>query len=131
MDHALRNLVWRRAANRCEYCRLPQSAVDATFHVEHVVAKQLGGGDGEDNLALSCDRCNLFKGPNLSSIDGESGEIVVLFNPRRDTWNDHFALEGASIRGLTPTGRATVSLLQMNVPRRRALRAFLIRLTEW
>ena len=131
MDQALRNIVWQRAADRCEYCGMPQSAVDATFHVEHIVARQHGGDDDPMNIAFSCDRCNLFKGPNLSSIDSETGDIVVLFHPRRDVWSDHFKLVGASIRGLTPTGRATVSLLQMNVPRRRELRSILMRLGEW
>jgi len=33
MDAATRRTVRERAADRCEYCQLPQSAVDATFHV--------------------------------------------------------------------------------------------------
>lgn len=40
MDGAVRNLVRQRAGNRCEYCRLPQAAVDATFHVDHIIAQQ-------------------------------------------------------------------------------------------
>ena len=43
MDAATRRLVLRRAGSRCEYCRLPQHAVDLTFHVEHIIAKQHGG----------------------------------------------------------------------------------------
>ena len=85
MDAAIRDLVRRRAGNRCEYCRLPQSALPhAPFHVEHVVAKQHGGSDDTVNLALACDRCNLHKGPNLSGIDTETGVTVPLFHPRKD-----------------------------------------------
>jgi hypothetical protein len=51
---------------------------------------------------------------------------VLLFNPRVDGWNDHFAWDDAAIVGLTPTGRATVQLLQMNAPRRLRLRAVLL-----
>ena len=131
MDHALRQLVRQRAADRCEYCRLPQSAVDATFHVEHIIARQHGGDDDLSNLAWSCDRCNLFKGPNLSCIDDETGQIVLLFHPRRDVWSDHFAWHGAWIVGQTATGRATAVLLQMNAPRRRDLRALLLRRSDW
>ena len=131
MDHALRQAIWDRATSRCEYCRIPQSGVDATFHVEHIVAKQHQGTDDESNRALACDRCNLFKGPNLSSVDSSTGEIVLLFHPRKNDWNDHFAKQGTLICGLTPQGRATVSLLQMNAPRRRELREFLILLGEW
>jgi hypothetical protein len=57
----------------------------------NVVAKQHGGLDGTDNLALACHRCNLHKGPNLTGIDSVAREIVALFHPRRDRWADHFA----------------------------------------
>ncbi len=123
MDSAVRELVRRRAKDRCEYCRLPQSAVAfAPFHTEHIIARQHGGGDEQSNLALACDRCNLRKGPNLSAIDPETGAIVPLFHPRRDLWQDHFRWENAEIVGRTPTGRATVRLLQMNAKRRLQLR---------
>jgi len=94
----------------------------APFHVEHVVARQHGGGDEPSNLAFACDRCNLHKGPNLTAIDPETGEIVPLFHPRRDSWQDHFRWENAEIVGRTPTGRATVRLLNMNAKRRLQLR---------
>lgn len=127
MDAGLKELVRRRAGDRCEYCHLPQDATPfITFHIEHVIAKQHTPGDEDmDNpnrLALSCDRCNLFKGPNLSSVDPDSGEIVNLFHPRTDSWSDHFLLCGNMFVGLSPTGRATVRLLNMNDPRRVDLR---------
>jgi hypothetical protein len=48
--------------------------------------------------------------------------MVSLFNPRNDVWSDHFAVLGGRINGLTPKGRATVRLLNMNAPRRVELR---------
>jgi hypothetical protein len=45
-----------------------------------------------------------------------------LFNPRGDAWSDHFAVQGGRILGLTPKGRATARLLNMNAPRRVELR---------
>ena len=123
MDSATRQLVRRRSDNRCEYCRIPQQATPfITFYVEHVRARQHMGDDGADNLALACDRCNAFKGPNLVSVDSETGETVPLFNPREDDWSEHFLAVGGEIVGLTPTGRATVRLLNMNAPRRVQLR---------
>lgn len=122
MDAAVRHLVRQRAGDWCEYCRLPQDAVEATFHIEHIVALQHGGQDDPSNLALACDRCNLYKGPNLTSIDSESGAIVPLFHPRQDIWQDHFAFRGPRLIGLTSRGRATVQLLNMNAPRRIQLR---------
>lgn len=127
MDATTKNLVRQRAGDCCEYCHLPQEATPfITFRIEHVIAKQHTPDDDNlddlKRLALACDRCNLFKGPNLSSIDPNSGEIVNLFNPRTDNWNDHFATRNAKIVGLTPTGRATARLLNMNDSRRVDLR---------
>ncbi len=128
MDPATRRFVKSRADQRCEYCRIPQAAAPLiSFHVEHVRAKQHHGGDQVDNLALSCPDCNRFKGPNLSAFDSETNTIVSLFNPRSDTWESHFAFVGAEIVGLTPEGRATVSLLNMNAELRLQVRAELLR----
>jgi hypothetical protein len=88
----------------------------------NVVSRQHGGSDDPNSLALACDRCNAYKGPNLTSIDPDTGTVVALFNPRRDRWDDHFAVEGGHIAGLTATGSATVRLLNMNAPRRVELR---------
>ena len=124
MDRALREFVRERARHRCEYCHLPQ-AVDPffTYHIEHIVARQHGGGDEEPNLALACYHCNSHKGPNLSAFDPGTGTLVRLFHPRQDNWDDHFELNGIIIVGRTPTGRATATLLQMNASDRRRLRA--------
>lgn len=126
MNNATRQLVRARARERCEYCRLPQHSVDFTFHVEHVVARQHGGSDVLENLALACDRCNLYKGPNIAGIDPSTGGLTPLFNPRADDWKDHFAIRGNYIMGLTPTGRATVGTLNFNAAERRQAREALI-----
>jgi hypothetical protein len=124
MDAELRELVRRRAGNACEYCGLPQEALpDLTFHIEHIVARQHQGTDDPFNLALACDRCNLYKGPNLAGIDPMGGEAVALFHPRRDVWAAHFVQRGGTIVGLTRIGRATVRLLNMNAEHRVKLRA--------
>lgn len=94
-----------------------------THHVEHIVARQHGGRDDVDNLALACHRCNLRKGPNLTGVDPMSGEVVPLFHPRRDQWDEHFLLRGVRIEGKTPVGRATVYVLSMNDARRLELRS--------
>jgi hypothetical protein len=124
MDEATRDLVRRRAGDRCEFCRLPQEASVLTFHVDHIVAKQ-HMDDAQDDpqfLCLACNRCNAYKGTNLASIDPETGQQVPLFHPRNDSWQDHFSLRGGHIVGITPTGRATTRLLNMNAPQRVELR---------
>jgi len=123
MDAKTRELVRRRAGNICEYCRIPQEATPLIpFHVEHTIARQHGGGDDPSLLCLACDRCNAYKGPNLSSVDPSTGQVVRLFNPREDAWHVHFQLSSGVIVGCTPTGRATVRLLNMNASRRVELR---------
>jgi hypothetical protein len=125
MRAATRDFVRRRAGDRCEYCHLPQGATPyMPFHVEHIVARQHvdAGQDDPSGLAFACDRCNAFKGPNLSSIDPATGDKVDVFNPRTDAWPDHFAISNGMIVGLTPIGRATVRLLNMNHFRRVELR---------
>ncbi len=115
MDEATRRLVRERAMGRCEYCGLPQTALPlSSFHIEHVVAKQHGGEDFPENLALASHHCNLHKGPNLTGIDAETGAIALLFHPRREVWAEHFAAQGVFLIGLTPTARATVRTLAMN-----------------
>ena len=123
MDHALRSLVRLRAGDVCEYCRLPQAASQlATFHVEHIIARQHGGSTDENNLALACNFCNYHKGPNIAGLDPASGNLTPLFHPRRDTWKEHFSWNGTILAGQSPTGRATVQLLAMNFWRRILLR---------
>ena len=123
MEPGLKELVRRRAGNACEYCRIPQDATPLiSFHIEHIVSRQHGGSDEPGTVALACDRCNAYKGPNLTSLDPDTNAIVPLFNPRQDIWGDHFAVRGGIIRGVTPKGRATVRLLNMNAPRRVELR---------
>lgn len=122
MDAALRQFVRTRAAYQCEYCRLPQEFSELRFHVEHVIPRQHGGRDDADNLALACPGCNLRKGPNLTGIDAQTGEVVCLFHPRRDAWVDHFSYDGSYVVGTTAIGRTTISLLEMNDPERRRIR---------
>ncbi len=132
MDEWLRDFVRQRANNVCEYCRLPQSAATFfTFHVEHIRAKQHGGRDVESNLALACPDCNAHKGPNLTSVDPLTDNVVPLFDPRREHWDDHFIRQGALILGVTPNGRATTALLNMNEPDRLEMREMLLENGEW
>jgi hypothetical protein len=123
-----RELVRQRAQGACEYCRLPQEASILPHQVDHIIGKQHRGSDEIANLCLCCIRCNLKKGPNIASIDPETGAVVSLYHPRRCTWREHFSLAAdGTISGLTAAGRATVQLLEMNEQERMRLRAMLLR----
>ena len=127
MEAGRRALVRQRAGNRCEYCGLRQEVIPASrFHIEHIQAKKHGGTDDPANLGLACISCNLSKGPNLAGIDALSSNMVALFHPRQDLWATHFERIGALIVGRTPTGRATVAVLNMNAPENVDLRAKLL-----
>jgi hypothetical protein len=112
----LRDRISRAAANRCGYCRSPQSLVFGRLEIEHIRPRALGGSDDEENLWLSCSLCNRYKGQRLEGLDVMSGRTVALFNPRTQTWSEHFAWtdDGVRIVGITATGRATVDVLQLN-----------------
>jgi len=120
---SLRLLVISRAGNRCEYCGLSQLGQVATFHIDHVTPLAAGGQTTADNLALACVSCSLRKAARLRAPDPDTGEQVAIYNPRRDSWAQHFRWEGVRLVGLTPTGRATVEALKMNRPIILAIRA--------
>jgi hypothetical protein len=123
---SLRQLVIERAQGKCEYCLIHQDDSIYSHEVDHVIARKHGGQTVAENLALSCLSCNRHKGSDLTTFDPLSNEIVPLFNPRRQTWSDHFTLNGIHIIGITPTGRATVFLLKLNASTRLAYRQVLI-----
>jgi hypothetical protein len=99
-----------------------QSLQGATFHVEHIVPTAAGGSDDVENLALSCPSCNLHKSNRQKATDPQTGESVPLFNPRTQSWADHFRYVSYRVAGATPTGRATVAALDLNHPRRLLIR---------
>ncbi len=67
----------------------------------------------------------------ISARDPVTSREALLFNPRKDSWDDHFrwSKDQILIEGLTPTGRATIVALKMNDPKIIELRRLLIRLS--
>lgn len=114
----LRERVADTARHRCGYCQSQEIVVGMPFEIEHIIPEALGGSSKEENLWLACPRCNRHKGDRISAVDSQTGQVVVLFDPRRQQWEEHFTWQddGVRIGGLTPTGRATVSALQLNNP---------------
>jgi len=128
----LRELVMRRANTRCEYCLLHRDDEPVYPHeIDHVIAEKHSGPTAAYNLAFACFYCNRFKGTDIASIDPLTGEIVPLFNPRTQLWDEHFILDGPLIIPLTGVGRTTVRLLQMNRPRIVQRRTYLIQLGRY
>ena len=120
---ALRRLVIARADNRCEYCGIPQTGQVATFHIDHIIPVVADGKTTAENLALACVSCSLRKGARRELKDLETGETVFVFNPRQQEWKKHFDWNGVELVGLTPTGRSTITALDLKRLTMLAIRA--------
>lgn len=127
VPQALRRYVEERANSRCEYCLIDGDEALFPHEPDHVIAVKHGGLTDESNLAWACFLCNRFKGSDIASIDPDSGDVVRLFDPRRDQWNAHFRiLSNGRIHPLSDIGRATARLLRFNLPESVQIRKSLI-----
>jgi hypothetical protein len=112
----IRRRVAAQARGCCEYCFSQSKYASDPFSVEHIVPSYRGGSDLLDNLAFSCQGCNGHKATRTTGLDPETNKEVPLFHPRQHRWSEHFcwSADSAILRGLTPTGRATIETLQLN-----------------
>jgi hypothetical protein len=112
----LRRQVRADAGGRCGYCHTPEALIGMPLEFEHLYPEARGGATVRENLWLACTRCNDFKGDRTDAVDPQTGETVQLFNPRTQSWIEHFSWspDGTLIIGLTPIGRATVVVLRLN-----------------
>jgi 5-methylcytosine-specific restriction endonuclease McrA len=103
-DQLVRSAVQARARDACEYCLMPALS---QFHVDHIIPRRhwrayLRGSllskpapteasvDHLDNFAWSCAFCNTSKADRISGRFGQ--HTYPFFHPRRDRWNEHFAM---------------------------------------
>ena len=126
MELTLEELVWKRAGACCEYCHMPQRFDDALLEIDHIIAASHGGLTRASNLCLACFSCSLRKWAKQTAVDPKTRKIVPLFHPRRHKWARHFFWDGPRLAGRTPTGRATVVTLRINLDHRVAHRHELI-----
>jgi hypothetical protein len=126
VDDALREQVWQRAQNRCEYCQIAQEFSIIPFEIDHIVARKHRGRTSESNLALSCFYDNSFKGSDIASFDPQTGKLTRLYHSRGQAWARHFQWVGAVLLGRTAVGRTTIETLQINHPLRIEQREALI-----
>ena len=84
--------------------------------MEHVILRSRAGSDALDNLAWSCQACNNRKFTAVQAVDPQTGELAVLYHPRSHSWRDHFrwSADWLILIGETPTGRATITRLDLN-----------------
>jgi HNH endonuclease len=113
---AIERRVRAIAGNRCGYCLSPQHLVMARLEMEHIIPLAKGGSNAEATLWVACPICNRHKSDKTTAVDPEAGAVVPLFNPRTQTWSDHFRWsdEGIRIVGRTAIGRATIIALYLS-----------------
>src|SRR5207253_4913924 len=87
---SLRELIAKRAQERCEYCRSPAASAHQSFSLEHIRPRSRKGRDSLRNCALACQGCNNHKYDRMKARDPISLQMTVLFHPRRHRWRDHF-----------------------------------------
>lgn len=112
----LRRAIADRADGKCEYCKSPESFAVTKFSIEHVMPKSKGGTDDLGNLAFCCQQCNNHKYTAIEHTDPVTGRVFPLFNPRAESWIDHFAWDVSctKIVGMSGVGRATVDRIKLN-----------------
>lgn len=110
----LRELVISRANALYEYCKYLEEDAFYAFHIDHIISLKHGGQDDPENLSYSCPPCNRAKGSDIGTLIGDNKVLIRLFNPREDTWEDHFSWDGVEIVPLTDVAIATIQLLKMN-----------------
>jgi hypothetical protein len=112
---------------------MPIELIYAPIQIDHIYPTALGGTEELSNLCLSCPFCNLFKRTQTQTIDPETGETFSFFNPRLQTWNEHFqySVDEAIIEGKTGCGRATIAGLQMNRLQALSFRRLMISLGKY
>lgn len=118
ISRKLRERVAEQARYRCGYCLSSEHILGFPMELDHLIPQALGGPSIESNLWLACPACNAFKGSRISAHDPESGQTVRLFNPREQSWKEHFLWidSGTRLVGRTAVGRATVNALHLNRP---------------
>lgn len=111
----LRRQIAEWAQHRCSYCLSPE-IVGIPMVIEHIIPLAADGSSDPDNLCLACYRCNEFKGALIAAVDPLTEITLPLFNPRQQSWQEHFAWsqDGLHLIGLTPCGRAMITLLHLN-----------------
>jgi 5-methylcytosine-specific restriction endonuclease McrA len=113
---ALKQLVFNRASGLCEYCRSQARFAIDPLVIDHIQPVSRGGKTIAENLALSCQTCNNYKYTKTEALDPVTNQSVPLFHPREMIWEKHFTWneDVTQAIGITPVGRATISLLQIN-----------------
>jgi HNH endonuclease len=112
----LREAVVFRASKCCEYCKSQDKYSPTSFTIDHILPESMDGTSDFENLAYACFLCNRLKSNKLKAFDAITEKWVLLFNPRKNAWNEHFLWneDATLIIGISVIGRCTVNELKLN-----------------
>lgn len=116
----LRRRVVARAEGLCEYCLIHEEDTFFGCEVDHIISEKHGGATDSENLAYACLTCNRYKGSDIGSLIPGTQDLIRFYNPRLNSWRDHFRLseDGIMILPLTSIGEATARILNFNASER-------------
>jgi len=111
--------IRQRANFLCEYCHTDEKWQLIQFTIDHIIPVSDDGSDELENLALACFHCNRKKSNKQSFYDPQIDSKILIFNPRKMSWKNHFiwSKNALEILYLTDIGRITIELLELNRPR--------------
>jgi HNH endonuclease len=119
IPQSLRKSVILRANHCCEYCCIADIDSYYGFQVDHIISRKHGGKTLLINLAYACPDCNRYKGTDLGTYIDNSLNLIRLFHPRLDDWQDHFETDNSGlISAKSDIGTATLKVLSINHPDR-------------
>jgi 5-methylcytosine-specific restriction endonuclease McrA len=114
ISETIRKKVIIRANHYCEYCQISDDDIYFPHQIDHIISRKHGGESTLENLAYACFACNNAKGSDIGTILLPDKVFIRLFNPREDSWQDHFEMENGVIYAKTTIGQATVKVLNFN-----------------
>ena len=87
----LREKVRQTARDCCGFCLCWQIYSLSILQIDHIIPLAKGGTNDEENLWLVCETCNRAKSAKTGGFDSVTNSTALLFNPRTQNWQDHFA----------------------------------------
>lgn len=123
ISEKIRKEVAERANHKCEYCQIHMDDMFLSFELDHILPIKHGGSSEIENLALACPHCNQHKGSDFATI--VNAEVVRLFNPRIDNWQESFIVVKGEILSKSKIGEASIKIFRFNEPDRVILRQLL------
>ncbi len=109
VPRSLQQHIRERVGGLCESCHLPDTSTTLPFQIDHIIAEKPAGRTILENLAYCCLHGNALKGPNIAGVDRETQEVVRVFHPRNDRWEEQRFGRLTSLRVYSHHERGTPS----------------------